>query len=611
MDKQSNSNAGQQLMSYTILISILSLFVVLIIILYVTNKNGFTKSLGYEILITIPILIFTFYIFKQIVLLKQNPSSSALSSLPFSSNPIFPIGVIMLLLVASFFAILGVGGFYSNPVPENNISVFINLIILLLFSAISGYIYYNSTQKDDKILRQMPQAFNIINSLRTKYTVMFIIFIIGITLLYFLNPWGIMSAYGGISIFFTLFIGSIFLAMILIYQFYIANPTKLNLFSEAPTFLTFLKGIYIVFALVLSGLLIYGSLNVIGVFNQNSSSPNTITHTIFNIFLVCVMLGLLYKLANAGGFLDKNPLYRLILNTLLYIPCLLVIVLHKISEIIGLTKTPGSETPVTTKFEIIMLAVGVVLISSYFILTSYIGPYLKSKYYKQGGEQIINQPIRTDILTNVASYQTLSKSDKFNYQYAMSFWFYIDAFPPSTYNTVVSLLSYGDNPCVKYNSSNNTLIITVKQDAGDIEDLKLETKIATLWKSTQNKIHDVKSMPMANELDANGNRIIYTHPDVKLQKWNNLVINYNGGTLDVFYNGQLVKSAIEVVPYLKFDMLTVGTDNGISGNVANLIYFNSPLDIETINTLYSSLKTQNPPSIANDDIQLVPLTQII
>jgi hypothetical protein len=258
-----------------------------------------------------------------------------------------------------------------------------------------------------------------------------------------------------------------------------------------------------------------------------------------------------------------------------------------------------------------MLAVGVVLISSYFILTSYIGPYLKSKYYKQGGEQIINQPIRTDILTNVASYQTLSKSDKFNYQYAMSFWFYIDAFPPSTYNTVISLLSYGDNPCVKYNSSNNTLIITVKQDAGDIEDLKLETKIATLWKSTQNKIHDVKSMPMANELDANGNRIIYTHPDVKLQKWNNLVINYNGGTLDVFYNGQLVKSAIEVVPYLKFDMLTVGTDNGISGNVANLIYFNSPLDIETINTLYSSLKTQNPPSIANDDIQLVPLTQII
>ena len=623
MDKQTNINSGQQLVAYNILISILSLFVILIIILYVTNKDGFTKTLGYEIFITIPVLIFVFYIFKQIILLKQNPSASILSSLPFSTSPLFPIGVIMVLLVTTFFAILGVGGFYSNPVPENNTSIFINLTILLLFTAISGYIYYNSTQKDDKILQQMPRLFNDINSLRTKYTAMFIAFIIGITLLYFFNPYGIMTAYGGISIFFTLFIGMIFLAMILIYQFYIANPSKLNLFSEAPKFSTFFKGIYIVIALALSGLLIYGSLNVMGVFNQNSSSPNTIGHTIFNIFLFCVMLGLLYKLVNAGGFLDKNPLYRLILNTLLYIPCLLVIILHKIFQLLGLSKTPGLETPPTTKFEIIMLVLGIVLIFSYVISTNYIGPYLKSKYYKQGGEQIINQPIRTDNVTNVASYQTLGKNDKFNYQYAMSFWFYIDSFPPSTNNKVFSILSYGENPCIKYNSSNNSLIITVKQNTGDIEVIdyvqKLETTLKpetiNLWKHTQDKIHDtiekVKSMSIANEYDADGNRILYTHPDIKLQKWNNLVINYNGGTLDVFYNGKLVKSAIEVVPYLKFDMLTVGSQNGISGNVANLIYFNSPLDITTINTLYSSLKNKNPPSIADDNIQLVPLPNII
>ena len=114
-------------------------------------------------------------------------------------------------------------------------------------------------------------------------------------------------------------------------------------------------------------------------------------------------------------------------------------------------------------------------------------------------------------------------------------------------------------------------------------------------------------MPVGNEQDENGNRIIYQRKDILLQKWNNIVINYNGGTLDVFYNGELVKSAIEVVPEIKKDMLTVGSDNGISGNVANILYFDHQLNYLTVNRLYTMLKDKNPPIISKTDENLFPL----
>jgi hypothetical protein len=47
--------------------------------------------------------------------------------------------------------------------------------------------------------------------------------------------------------------------------------------------------------------------------------------------------------------------------------------------------------------------------------------------------------------------------------------------------------------------------------------------------------------------------------------------------------------------------LTVGTDNGISGGIANLYYYTMPLRIDQITNLYNSVKDQKMPVMPNND----------
>ena len=75
---------------------------------------------------------------------------------------------------------------------------------------------------------------------------MFALFVLLVTLLYFYNPWGLMTNYGGPVVFFSLFVGIIMVIMITIYQYYLANPSKANLLEKDSSPLVFLiKGFYI------------------------------------------------------------------------------------------------------------------------------------------------------------------------------------------------------------------------------------------------------------------------------------------------------------------------------------------------------------------------------
>mgnify|MGYP000262265681 CR=1 FL=1 len=152
---------------------------------------------------------------------------------------------------------------------------------------------------------------------------------------------------------------------------------------------------------------------------------------------------------------------------------------------------------------------------------------------------------------------------QYNYNYAISAWFFIRAQPPNygdQYRKHTTILDYGGKPTISYNGSDNSLKIT-----------------------------------MNNGLDKKP--VIYKITDFPLQRWNNIVINYDSGVLDIFMNSKLVASFKNVVPYMSIDNVSVGDDNGIGGGVCNVLYFPRIMSKERIDANYAILKNINPPII--------------
>ena len=100
-----------------------------------------------------------------------------------------------------------------------------------------------------------------------------------------------------------------------------------------------------------------------------------------------------------------------------------------------------------------------------------------------------------------------------------------------------------------------------------------------------------------NDVPLNEIKIIYETTEVLYQRWNNIVINYDDGYLDVFLNGDLVGSLSGVTPYISFDNIISGSPNGILGGICNVTYYEKALKKNDIELSYKSLRDKNPPYI--------------
>jgi hypothetical protein len=133
-----------------------------------------------------------------------------------------------------------------------------------------------------------------------------------------------------------------------------------------------------------------------------------------------------------------------------------------------------------------------------------------------------------------------------------------------------------------YNAEKNTLIVITQQKFNN--------------KTVDNELVDI---------DDKNKKIIYKNKNFLLQKWNNIIINYTGGTMDVFLNGELVSSAKNIIPYNTLDNLTIGEDNGIKGGICNVIYYNKALDFMSIKGLYNQSKKSNPPVLSENNDTII------
>lgn len=479
-------------------------------------------------------------------------------------------------IIIMFFCFITLSILYYSTDPGKIISKYFGVSLLLtLLIGVMSFIYLIT-------LLTLPESYgffqyseDVTNSLKnitplSKYgSILFFLFLIVMTIIFLTYPGGFFKNKNVSTIVFPLFlIVSVLWCIILVLNGF-TGSSNINKSLTDSKLTLMKKSLITLLGFIISGLVITYLIYSV----QTISGRSGIASFILSLFLIISILILIYKtifvrFPSNNANKSKSGFFDLIINLIFYIPCLFSV------NFDGLMKMLISEYNSTTMGNVIILLITIALFLIYIFL-----PKIQHLFNLQGGKELVSNPIYTNSFHSLANYEQLNGNDNFDYQYSISFWVFIDSNAPNTnpsYNQYTSLLNYGGKPNVLYKADTNTLMITMDQ-----KDL------------------DKKSKNKLLEFDDNGNRIIYTNKNILLQKWNNIVINFNGGTLDIFLNGELVKSSIEVIPYMQLDTLTVGSDGGVNGGICNVVYFKNPLSITNIYYIYQSVKNKSPP-VAND-----------
>lgn len=346
--------------------------------------------------------------------------------------------------------------------------------------------------------------------------------------------------------------------------FWPKTPEYSKNFVDIKDTLSFSKILLGIFGLSVVCLVIAWIVQVSKGFKKNASDESK-TSSVINLLIILFVLALVYKVI-VVEYPKLNGVMSWLFDALFYIPCLI----SKIIDVLLATYF-GSATGT---IPLLITLIAILFIYSYSEKHQYSFQFLFG-----GGQILIDDSVSLRERKIAATYKDLNPSENFNYRYAISLWAFIDAMPPNTnenYNKYASIMSFGGKPDVLYNPSLNEAIVTMKLKDVD---------------ASHYEILDLKSTVFDDNYLQKGEQIVIVDRIQKLplQKWNNFILNCDGGTIDVFLNNELVASKIQMVPYMAYDNLTVGQDNGLYGGVYKVIYHKEPMNINQIKSSYESI----------------------
>jgi hypothetical protein len=437
-------------------------------------------------------------------------------------------------------------------------------------------------------------------------------------------------------------IGIILFLGISSYVLYLASSDPKALISNTYVYLIFgivslLIGLYLLLVrgkfsktLLIILLAFVGFISLIFIYLTTTISKSLLVNYILNIvvFLI-IFIGLMLIGTLITNILKRNEGWTgFITNFIFYIPCL-------INDLIAYVLNDFYSTP-QIFFTLFIIEILLVL---YFI---YAIPAIQT-YIKRGGISIQSDPVFLNTLTTLDSttvktmttnimtveidicgnkiYNPEGNNNPTNIRtnFSISMWTYLN--PPNT-----SRIPVGSEANIFYYGS-----IIPESSQTNASGTSYHPQITYAIDNLYNGFY--KIYIDSNNVDSTQHPIYFTvDTDIlPYQKWNNIVFTYSQNTVDVFINGDLVKSThLSKSPlFSNYDTMVIGTDssslymtsypnhdpdidgpmpqptyspiintisrNGLYGSVCNVVYYPTFLDRGKIRTIYNYLVVKNPP----------------